>query len=428
MAKFSRSPKDLLEKDTNSSKITRGVPEGTSRAILPTPEWSKVTPVLAMDAEFVQIDGKSVIGSVSVVNEDLEAVYDVFADHGNFGTPKWAVKPPMRCLKFVCKEDLDPANGARPIEEVQKNLKLLFEGRKVVGHAVHCDIGAIGEETVDWDRVEVRDTQVLEEWQEYSKGVSGPKLGVLAEKVLGRKIQLDGHMSLEDATATMELYLLRRDAIEEQHVENPRPRPAVKTKTKKKHVSQVTGVGIVWQNSGRWFLGMEGDEGFDTSPHLANNTLPLPEQEYLERSKVDLVSQHAKAAMDLLAALQAQSKDEKFAKNLQSIIHDSRGVCRLLWYEVEGIWKQELAAREAVKLTNPEFVQKGLAVKAMLEDRVDLSALPEGLSIEQHLVEILRFILAMQARCPRMKALWKAESALMGGLKMLRKLGVGEQE
>lgn len=67
---------------------------------------------------------------MSVINSRLETVYDVSAKHSEL------VESLRPRLTIVMIEDLDPANGTRPIEEAQRNLTLLFEWHKVVGRSV----------------------------------------------------------------------------------------------------------------------------------------------------------------------------------------------------------------------------------------------------------------------------------------------------
>jgi RNA exonuclease 4 len=90
--------------------------------------------------------------------------------------------------------------------------------RVVVGHAVKNDVRVFP----SWVFVDVqlRDTQMLEEYREHSKCAVQrmPKLAVLARVYLKREIQGEEHSSVEDAHVTMELFRLREGEIERTQV------------------------------------------------------------------------------------------------------------------------------------------------------------------------------------------------------------------
>lgn len=93
-----------------------------------------------MDLEGCQRYGTHYVGSFSAVNRSKQTVYDVFADHGGWRTDEQFITaiPPKRF--GVNWPDLNPANGARPIEEVLENAIQLMAGRTVVFHDAGADM------------------------------------------------------------------------------------------------------------------------------------------------------------------------------------------------------------------------------------------------------------------------------------------------
>lgn len=81
----------------------------------------------------------------------------------------------------------------------------------VVGHALHHDINFL--RPINFTAYETRDTQLSPHYQN-CLGTAQPGLKKLSEKILHWNIQGDDHSSVEDAQATMRLYLLQRDAID----------------------------------------------------------------------------------------------------------------------------------------------------------------------------------------------------------------------
>ncbi|TKA29590.1 hypothetical protein B0A50_03603 [Salinomyces thailandicus] len=195
------------------------------RATQITRAWSLVTPVLTVDLEGCQRDRKSFVGSISICNEQEQAVYDVYGDHGGFRTKDQFITglPPKSLNLGVDWADLNPKNGAKPIKEVLENVAKLFEGRTVVFHDYKSDrrmmdaSSAMCGVQIPWDTVTVRDTQRFSGYQKYACGSNGPALKVLAQQVLNiQGFQENGHRSLTDAVATYRLYAREKRAFEEE--------------------------------------------------------------------------------------------------------------------------------------------------------------------------------------------------------------------
>jgi len=152
-------------------------------------------------------------GRVSVVNEELELIYDTFVHYGP--DVKHNVDAPKLNLG-VYKADIQPENGAQLYTDVLEILKTAFDKSGViVGHSIQSDIRMLRD--LDWYPYRLHDTQRSKEFRETS-GQNQPGLRGLEEDVLGREIQADesGHSSVEDARATMELWLHHVFGVEEE--------------------------------------------------------------------------------------------------------------------------------------------------------------------------------------------------------------------
>lgn len=98
---------------------------------------------------------------------------------------------------------------ALPFREAQREILQILKGRVVVGHALHNDFRALG---YDHPREMTRDTsrQRLLRLRAGLPVRASVSLRNLTKKLLNRDIQVgrEGHCSVEDATAAMELYRL----------------------------------------------------------------------------------------------------------------------------------------------------------------------------------------------------------------------------
>jgi hypothetical protein len=181
------------------------------RAEQPTPLSSLVTPgsPVAVDCEGVYLfsnTGKHRcgVGRISIVDTNGQVIYDTFVY-----CPKYVPHglPPRHLKLGVTKADIKPENGAQPHARVLAAAKAIFDKSGiVVAHSANSDKQMLA--GIDFDGYVVRDTQKL---YSASSGSLQPSLSSLATDVLGRSIQVEEHSSVEDARATMELFLLHHD-------------------------------------------------------------------------------------------------------------------------------------------------------------------------------------------------------------------------
>ena len=172
------------------------------RATCTKPRWDLLNDQkepLALDIEFQDFKPKGAakwghrIGRIAFVNTRGQTVYDTYVRY-KFDQDV-AVKCPSEVFG-VTRADLQVANGAQPIAEVEKNLEKIMRGRTIVGHGMRLDVKALNETL--WEEVVPVDTQ-------HSYGQIA--LLKLANSALGLEIQGTIHDPTEDARATMSLYL-----------------------------------------------------------------------------------------------------------------------------------------------------------------------------------------------------------------------------
>lgn len=154
-------------------------------------------PMLALDCEMVETKEGLELARVSVVNEDLQCVYDKL------------VKPENPVLDYktqysgINEETL--RNISTTLSDVQRDLtELLLLRCILIGHSLENDLHAL-----KMFHPYVIDTSCL--FLPAPNSLNKPKLRFLAKKLLGADIQTgdNGHCSVEDATTCMKLVLRR---------------------------------------------------------------------------------------------------------------------------------------------------------------------------------------------------------------------------
>lgn len=115
---------------------------------------------------------------------------------------------------------------AIPFQVAQKEILKLLKGKVVVGHALHNDFQAL---KYVHPRSQTRDTTYVPNLlsQPYSLTRARVSLKDLALNLLHKKIQVghQGHSSVEDAMAAMELYKLVEVQWEQQEAINAKAHP-----------------------------------------------------------------------------------------------------------------------------------------------------------------------------------------------------------
>ncbi|KAK5692315.1 hypothetical protein LTR17_025393 [Elasticomyces elasticus] len=188
---------------------------GLGRALQIVPLFDRITRIIAVDIEFQQVYVESLgkhrhrIGRLSFVNYDGKVIYDVFAFYPE-EDGKTKKLTPRKYGMGIYWEDISPANGARPVIEVEAYAReIMLQAEIVVGHAIKNDIKVCSNGL--FEGISLRDTQLHEPYRnKYGKRPQRePKLTVLAWELLAWNIQGKEHLSAEDAAATM--FVLRED-------------------------------------------------------------------------------------------------------------------------------------------------------------------------------------------------------------------------
>ena len=172
---------------------------------------------VAVDCEMVGIgpEGKkSALARVSVVDWDGAVLLDSF------------VRVPERVTDFrtrvsgVRPKDIAVANAsAMDHDEARLAVGELLRGKVLVGHALRNDLSVL---MLSHPRADVRDTARYAPFMRPSGSGGGKmrprKLRDLVFENLGRRIQVEGesHCSVDDATATMELFQIVRGRWEKE--------------------------------------------------------------------------------------------------------------------------------------------------------------------------------------------------------------------
>ncbi|XP_055132896.1 RNA exonuclease 4-like isoform X2 [Symphalangus syndactylus] len=97
-----------------------------------------------------------------------------------------------------------PRKTSEELEVVQKEVVEMLNGRILVGHALHNDLKVL---FLDHPKKKIRDTQKYKPFKSQVKS-GRPSLRLLSEKILGLPVQQVEHCSIQDAQATMRLYVV----------------------------------------------------------------------------------------------------------------------------------------------------------------------------------------------------------------------------
>lgn len=162
-----------------------------------------------MDCEMVGVgpnpDHDSALARVSIVNFNGEQIYDSYV------RPKEMVTDWRTHVSGILPKHMVEA---RTLEQVQKDVINILDGRILVGHAVSNDLDAL---LLSHPKRDIRDTSKHAPYRKIAGGGS-PRLKMLASEFLGLEIQDGAHSSVEDARATMLLYRRDKDTFEREHL------------------------------------------------------------------------------------------------------------------------------------------------------------------------------------------------------------------
>lgn len=170
----------------------------SSIALVKEQAFGGLTRALAIDCEMVGVGPKgeeSVAARVSVVNQHGKCVYDK------------CIKPTQPVTDYrTAVSGMRPENlkQGENFEVVQKEVADMLKGRILVGHALHNDLKVL---FLDHPKKKIRDTQKYKPFKSQVKS-GRPSLKLLAERILGIRVQQAEHCSIQDAQVAMRLYVL----------------------------------------------------------------------------------------------------------------------------------------------------------------------------------------------------------------------------
>ncbi|KAK6515336.1 3'-5' exonuclease [Arthrobotrys conoides] len=222
------------------------VAEAFSSAPAPTSANSAKTTeagrYIAIDCEMVGVGPPdhelSALARVSLVNYNGHCVLDTFVK------PKERVTDWRTWVSGVSAKDMAKAIT---LEEAQKKVHEIIDGKILIGHAIHNDLEAL---FLSHPKRDIRDTARHQPFRKIAKQ-KNPGLKRLAKEILGLDIQGAAHSSVEDARVTMMLYKKDRKEFEKLAAEKygimqkgkqkQMPRGNKKKKKKKKKQEEKEG-------------------------------------------------------------------------------------------------------------------------------------------------------------------------------------------
>ncbi|XP_050528537.1 RNA exonuclease 4-like [Daktulosphaira vitifoliae] len=170
--------------------------------------------VVAIDCEMVGInsDGKgNMLARVSIVNSEGVTIYD------NFVKPTKEITNYRTAVSGVRPQDIE--NGEL-FSKVKNDVSEILKGKLLVGHALVNDFRVL---KISHPKRMIRDTSTYWEFKQLTDGRI-PSLKRLTSHFLGVNIQEGEHSSVQDAKATLQLYMLVRENWESM-LKNRKSRP-----------------------------------------------------------------------------------------------------------------------------------------------------------------------------------------------------------
>ena len=158
---------------------------------------------VALDCEMVEVCNEvckktSVLASVTLVDKTGRIIY-----HAYIKLPYWAVEVNYKTeISGIKQEDLEPSNGAVNFLTAQEKVRRIIAGNILVGHGLGNDRQVLGLKHDD-----VRDTAFMPYLMKRINGrLQSDSAKNLALEV-GLQIQSGSHSSVEDAQASMIVFL-----------------------------------------------------------------------------------------------------------------------------------------------------------------------------------------------------------------------------
>lgn len=190
---------------TPKTRLPRKIIEKTIliTTLMPTDGTFKgETPIVALDCEMVVCsDGQKHLARVTIVNYNRHVLFDEF------------VKPPLAVkdyLTHITNITAFQLNNSHSLDHFLPVIQRLLANKVVVGHTIEYDFEAL---RMIHDNKLVRDISLF---SFFRNGKFRTGLRELSRKFLSINIQEGRHSSAEDARATLELYKLYKQEIDQE--------------------------------------------------------------------------------------------------------------------------------------------------------------------------------------------------------------------
>lgn len=106
--------------------------------------------------------------------------------------------------------------GAPSFSSVQRKVRDIISDKIVVGHTLKNDLESLDLKHPIQHQRDIVDTKLI--IQKFGNSMGQPvSLKTMTYQTFGRRIQVDKHDSIEDATATMDIYKYYQNTIENEH-------------------------------------------------------------------------------------------------------------------------------------------------------------------------------------------------------------------
>ena len=162
--------------------------------------YKHATPIVAIDCEMVLCEGNVLkLGRCSIVNYNGHVLFDEY------------VKPDEKIIDYKTQYSGITYEKLLLVEKFKVKIKKIHDILKdkiIVGHTLESDFKVLH---LDESTCKVRD---IKHFKQYRFNKKATKLSKLAAYFLGVKIQTSEHDSVEDSRATLALYRLFKDDID----------------------------------------------------------------------------------------------------------------------------------------------------------------------------------------------------------------------
>lgn len=158
------------------------------------------TEFVAIDCEFVECQNGEQVARISIVNEQLEELFESY------------IRPAEKIVDYrthITGITYGHIKKAPTWEQVKYQVEKVLVRKCVVGHTLWKDLEVMG--MSNWSGF--KGLIDISKYSQYQEGGKLQSLKRLAAVFLEKDIQLGTHSSLQDAKATMSLFLLRKQKI-----------------------------------------------------------------------------------------------------------------------------------------------------------------------------------------------------------------------